>query len=234
MVLVAGGNPDELDSAELYDPAAGTWSVTDSLNIERADHVETLLLNGMVLVAGGSNLDNDSAELYDPATGTWSLTGSLNTMRKDHAATLLLNGMVLVTAGALAHKAPLASAELYDPGIVPATKVDGHGSVNSQGDRVTFQFRASQSDGSTSADYFAFCDPAAGVCLTNAGIRNLSINGNTAEFNGKAQLDDGTKVLYSVSLSDNGKPGTLDTISINLSDGYSAGGTLLTGDIRIY
>jgi hypothetical protein len=64
----------------------------------------------------------DSAELYDPATGTWSLTGSLNSMRKDHAATLLPNGMVLVTGGALAHKAALASAELYDPGIVAATR----------------------------------------------------------------------------------------------------------------
>ncbi len=155
-------------------------------------------------------------------------------MRKDHAATLLLNGMVLVTGGALNHKAALASAELYDPGIVVATKVDGRGTINSQGDRVTFHFRASQSDDSTSADYFSFCDPAAGVCLTNAGIRNLSINGNTAEFNGTAQLDDGTKVRYSVSVTDNGKPGTLDTISINLSDGYSAGGMLVTGDIRIY
>jgi hypothetical protein len=94
--------------------------------------------------------------------------------------------------------------------------------------------RASQSDDSTSADYFSFCDPAAGFCLTNAGIRNLSINGNAAEFSGRAQLDDGTKVRYRVSVTDNGKPGTLDTISINLSDGYSAGGTLITGDIRIY
>ena len=105
------------------------------------------------------SLDIDSAELYDPATGTWSLTGSLNTMRKDHAATRLLNGMVLVTAGALIHKAPLASAELYDPGIVVATKIDGRGTINRQGDRVTFQFRASQSADSTSADYFSFAIP---------------------------------------------------------------------------
>ena len=133
------------------------------------------------------------------------------------------------------HKTALASAELYDPGIVMATKVDGRGTINSQGGRVTFHFRASQSDDSSSADYFSLCDPAAGVCLTNAArIRNLSINGNTAEFNGPAQLNDGTKVQYTVSVTDNGKPGTLDTISINLSDGYSAGGTLITGDIRIY
>ena len=58
-----------------------------------------------------------------------------------------------------------------------ATKVDGRGTINSQSDRVTFHLGASQSDDSTSADYFSFCDPAAGGCLTNAGIRNLSING---------------------------------------------------------
>src|SRR5947208_17044652 len=97
MVLVAGGNPDELDSAELYDPATGTWSVTDSLNDGRADHVETLLPNGMVLVAGGSNFEIDTAEIYGPATATWSLTCGLNTMRKAHHATLLLNCMVLGT-----------------------------------------------------------------------------------------------------------------------------------------
>jgi len=72
-----------------------------------------------VLVADGNPFPLASAELYDPATGTWSLTGSPNTARKDHAATLLPNGMVLVTGGARGYgNAPLASAELYNPGIV--------------------------------------------------------------------------------------------------------------------
>jgi hypothetical protein len=116
---------------------------------------------------------------------------------------------------------------------VATTIVDGHGTIDNQRDRVTFHLRASQSDESTSADYFSFCDPAADVCLTNAGIRNLSIDGNTAELSGTANLDDGTKVRYNVSVTDNGEPGTLDTISISLSDGYSADGTLITGDIQI-
>ena len=97
MVVAAGGNAGELDSAELYDPATGAWSLTGSLNDARADAVETLLPNGMALVAGGTSLDPDTCELYDSATGTWSLTGSLNTPRKDHTATLLPSGMVLVT-----------------------------------------------------------------------------------------------------------------------------------------
>jgi N-acetylneuraminic acid mutarotase len=116
-VLVVGGwNDNRLNSAELYDPASGTWSGTGSLNIARNDHTATLLPNGKVLVAGGSGLN--SAELYDPATGTWSVTGSLNIARVGHTATLLPNGKVLV-AGGLFDGPPSTSytksAELYDP-----------------------------------------------------------------------------------------------------------------------
>jgi hypothetical protein len=90
------------------------------------------LLNGKALVADGTAWDLSSAELYDSATGTWSLTGSLNQARKDHAATLLLNGMVLVTGGAFATGIPLASAELYDPGIAITLSATGRkiGGIN--------------------------------------------------------------------------------------------------------
>src|SRR5206468_8950156 len=54
-VLVAGGlGPSgDLASAELYDPASGTWSATGSLVTVRYGHTATLLPNGKVLVAGG-------------------------------------------------------------------------------------------------------------------------------------------------------------------------------------
>ena len=121
-VLVAGGgNTDSgsaLASAELYDPASGTWTATGSLVTARLSHTATLLPNGQVLVAGGGNSSSGtlaSAELYDPASGTWTATGSLVTRRTEHLATLLPNGQVLVAEGFNTDGAALASAELYDP-----------------------------------------------------------------------------------------------------------------------
>jgi uncharacterized delta-60 repeat protein len=123
-VLVAGGmgsrsggsGSDYLSSAELYDPATGRWTATNSLNKPRINHTATLLPNGKVLVAGGYNSGTghlSSAELYDPATGRWTATGSLITARSYHTATLLPNGKVLVAGGYRPDS--LSSAELYDP-----------------------------------------------------------------------------------------------------------------------
>ena len=72
-VLVAGGefsydsarpgHTEIFKSAELYDPATGTWKATASLNTARFGHTATLLSDGQVLVVGGG-----PAELYDPET----------------------------------------------------------------------------------------------------------------------------------------------------------------------
>jgi len=72
-VLVTGGvfqgfGAWDLSSAELYDPAFGTWSPAGNMTVSRLYHSATLLPNGRVLIAAGFNYrDNDlsSAELYD-------------------------------------------------------------------------------------------------------------------------------------------------------------------------
>ena len=74
-VLVAGGDGDigVLTSAELYNPAAGTWVASGPLHTARKNHTATLLPNGKLLVAGGFGTGGatiiSSAELYNPASG---------------------------------------------------------------------------------------------------------------------------------------------------------------------
>jgi hypothetical protein len=122
-VLVAAGRDADsgpLASAELYNPATGTWTITGGLNgQDREFHTATLLPNGKVLVAGG--LHNSaytylawSGQLYDPATGTWSSGGPGGFY--GHTATLLANGKVLIVGGTgIQGSGPYASALLYDP-----------------------------------------------------------------------------------------------------------------------
>jgi hypothetical protein len=130
-VLVAGGaaaidGKTRLATAELYDPASGTWSATRNMNVARGNSSQaftaTLLSDGRVLVAGGDVNGHmlASAELYDPNSGTWTLAGSMKDGRQDQTATLLRDGRVLVTGGPSGPDgSPTASAELYDPNSGP-------------------------------------------------------------------------------------------------------------------
>ncbi len=80
-VLIAGGSPGSdnmgglpngtsLSSAELYAPAAGSFTATsNSMTAARAIATATLLPNGEVLIAGGENNSGkpeSSTDLYTP------------------------------------------------------------------------------------------------------------------------------------------------------------------------
>jgi len=128
-VLVAGGDVPRGSGAvasthaAVYDPIAGTWTVTGSLITPRLAHTAALL-DGRVLVSGGGAYGGPSAEmfreaeLYDPATGTWTATADMTRARAGHTATLLPDGRVLVAGGSRDY-GDADTAELYDAGDAP-------------------------------------------------------------------------------------------------------------------
>jgi hypothetical protein len=131
-VLIVGGTVDasgctlcaSTKSAELYDPATGTFAATTHTMAEaRSSPTATLLASGQVLITGGGatpgGRPSKTAELYDPGADTFTLlTSSMSVERQFHTATVLPGGDVLVAGGLTTvgtTATATASADLYDP-----------------------------------------------------------------------------------------------------------------------
>src|SRR5712675_798667 len=120
-VLVAGGSTNGggvTNSAEIFDPAANSWTnVTGGMLEARAGQTATLLSDGRVLLAGGSGsgaTTSMTAEIFDPASQSFALAGVLSSARFNHAAALLQDGRVLIVGGSDGTKV-LATSDIYDP-----------------------------------------------------------------------------------------------------------------------
>ena len=108
-----------LASAELFDPASGTFTNTGTLHFGRREHATVLLPNGKALVTGGFDQPSSiaSTELFDPATGLWSDSGDLATSRDTPQTTLLIDGKVLITGGRQSGTIYLTNSEIYNPAL---------------------------------------------------------------------------------------------------------------------
>lgn len=117
------------NSAELYDPATGTWSSAGRMEFTRFGHTATKLADGRVLAVGGylgtafvgvcglvAGQQNAPVELYDPLTNTWTKPADMRERRSYHAAVRLDDGSVLVAGGNPCNGiCPTPSVERFDP-----------------------------------------------------------------------------------------------------------------------
>ena len=136
-VLVAGGGRytgagiEARDSAELYNPASGTFKATGRMTNTRWGAEATLLANGQVLVAGGAEAEGVSNrfDVYDPASGTFKFGGLLLNYRFGGSGVRLTNGKVLLVGGGDNVNGPTASAELYTPATGAPPRAPGKPAV---------------------------------------------------------------------------------------------------------
>ena len=130
-------SPVVLASAEVYDPAAGSWSVMGSLATARMKHRLAVLPMGRVLVSGGQGGSVvGSAEVFDPAAGVFANGGTLVNARFDHTSTAMPDGRVLLAQGNGATGA-LSSAEIFAANAGPVADA-GPAVVGDEGSSFTF------------------------------------------------------------------------------------------------
>lgn len=152
-VLITGGGSSvstgatmALDSAEIYDPATGTFKLLSSkMSVPRQYHKAIKLQDGRVLIAGGSQgpgLTNSvkRADIFDPATETFTEIGEMHAFRGTPAAALLRDGKVVFAGSFNADPFILGNdSELYDPAtntFIPIEKTFYHAQTNQSGVRL--------------------------------------------------------------------------------------------------
>jgi hypothetical protein len=115
-----GGAGVALSSAEIYDPATGSFRPTEPMNEARYDQAAAIFSDqahpsaAYVLLAGGTGASGqalDTAEVFDPSRDNFGSTRPMSAARGTPTATFVLPGYVLVIGG----PATSATADLFDP-----------------------------------------------------------------------------------------------------------------------
>ena len=148
-VLIAGGGDSSggagsmaFDTAEIYDPATGTFKLLESkMSVPRQYHNIVKLLDGTVLVVGGSRgpglkNGNTKVDRFDPVTETFTYVGDTHAHIGCNAcASVLRDGRVILSGSYDDTVSPAVTsndADIYDPDTNSFTKITGpaHGQTD--------------------------------------------------------------------------------------------------------
>jgi len=83
--------------------------------------------------------------------------------------------------------------------------------------------------------HLTLIDHGSGMHVKGTDVTNyIVVDQTTRRIEGTARVNGSAGFTYEVEVSDEGEPGTSDTFSITLSNGYSASGVLAGGNIQLH
>ena len=131
-------------TAETWDPATKTWTLTSPMNELRESPSVARLRDGRVIAAGGEHDEAAlaSAEIYDPATDVWTPIAPMGEARQDAGISILPDGRVLVAGGygwqltGAAFPYALRSSEIYDPAAGTWSRTGDLGTAHGEGNAM--------------------------------------------------------------------------------------------------
>jgi hypothetical protein len=112
-------------------------------------------------------------------------------------------------------------------------KVTGGGWIDVPGGKGTFGLTA-QVNATTPTGNLTYQDHVQNRTVKSTMITAVIVSDNCARILGTATVNGAGALVFEVIVCDNGEPGKDDTFEINMSDGYSASGTLRGGNVQIH
>lgn len=215
-VLVTGGmwrapGTTYLSSAEIYDPATGTFTYVNSMPQARGNATGALMSNGNVFVAGGYNSTNGhmkSAIIYNPTLNTWtSISSQMNSVHSEGGSvTLQLQDGRMLVAGGWSPTLGIWTIDIYDPStnsFVAAANLPqfshGRGGLTGhvRSDGVVVFFGGSSAQGDI-ADTAVLYDPTSNTMATEGNTMRWYRYQHTS-----AVLNDGRILIIGGNFSNN-------------------------------
>lgn len=121
------------------------------------------------------------------------------------------------------------------PPSTAGAKVTGGGWIAVLGGKGTFGLTAQEKDGTPSGHLTYQDHGTLNRTVQSIAITSVVVSGNCAQILGTATVNGNGSFGFQVNVCDIGEPGKdSDTFSINMSDGYTAAGTLSGGNIQIH
>ena len=110
-------------TAELYNPATGTFTPTVNMSVARGHYAGIVLGDGTDFISGGATLPAGiNADIYNPATQTFSVSGNFTAVQAGMREAVAPDGTVLLASGVnnAVPAVTVPNSELFYPAPLPA------------------------------------------------------------------------------------------------------------------